>query len=303
MVYKVKDSYVNSFGPSMKPVIKVKSGSVVTLHTLDCFSNQIKDESTLVTEIDFSKINPATGPIFVENSKRGDALKVRILDIEVADRGVVAVIPGGGVLGSMVKKPVTRICTIKDGYAMLNGVKIKCIPMIGVIGVAGDEDVSCGVPGRHGGNMDTNLIRKGAILYLPVFRDGALFAVGDLHAVMSDGEVCVTGCEVSGKVTLELDVIKNLAPSWPVLEFGENYYLLVSHEDINKAFREGIKLAVKILEHSLGISWEDAYMLASLVVDLEISQVVDPKKTVRIKIPKKYVKIEQLLEAIRMQIL
>ncbi len=76
--------------------------------------------------------------------------------------------------------------------------------MIGVIGVASEERVSCGVPGRHGGNMDTNLIGKGATLYLPVFQEGGLFALGDLHAVMADGEVCVTGCEIQGEVTVKV---------------------------------------------------------------------------------------------------
>ena len=92
--------------------------------------------------------------------------------------------------------------------------------MIGVIGVApaGAARVDCGSPGPHGGNMDTRLIGAGAVLYLPVAHEGALFAAGDLHAAMGDGEICGTGVEVSGAITLRLDVRSDLRIEEPVLE-------------------------------------------------------------------------------------
>ncbi len=293
------DACLFSFGPDLKPAISVEKGSVVRIETKDCFSNQITSEKQLVTEIDFSKVNPATGPIYVEGAKRGDALKVKILDVEISDRGVIVIVPGAGVLGDLVKEPKTRVCEIKDGFVTFGGLKIKCRPMIGVIGVASDEEVPCGTPGRHGGNLDTKVIGKGATVFFPVFRDGALFGLGDLHAVIGDGEVCVASCEVSGEVTVELDVVEGKAPRWPVVETDDAFYILVSDEDVSKAFREATELAVRVLQHSNSLSWEDAYMLASMVVDVEVSQLVNPRKTVRVRIPKEYASTSKLLEAIK----
>lgn len=293
------ESCVFSFGPDLKAVASVGRKSIVRIKTMDCFSNQITSEAQLVTDIDFSRVNPATGPVYVEGAKRGDALKVKIVDIEIENRGITVIVPGAGVLGDIVKAPKTKICEIKDGYVLFNGMKIKVKPHVGVIGVAADEDVPCGTPGRHGGNLDTKIIGKGAIVYLPVFKDGGLFGLGDLHAVMGDGEVCVAGCEVAGEVTVELDVIENLAPLWPVVETDDAFYIIVSDENVDKAFKEAVELAVKVLQQSNSISWEDAYMLSSLVVNVEVSQLVDPKKTVRVRIPKEYTSTYKLLNAIK----
>ncbi|MHA1615709.1 MAG: acetamidase/formamidase family protein [Candidatus Njordarchaeales archaeon] len=297
---------VYHFGPDIEPVSRAKPGDIIHFETLDCFSNQIISESQLVTDIDFSKVNPATGPVYIEGVERGDVLAVKILDIETRDWGVIVTAPGYGVLGDKVKEARTRICRIRDGFvyftgkgtAYFVGMKLPYRPMIGVIGVAYDEKVPCGVPGRHGGNMDTKLITKGATVYLPVFKEGGLLGIGDLHAVMGDGEVCVAGCEVSGKVLVTTNVIKGKSIPWPIVETDDAFYLIVSYEDINRALYEATDLAVKVLQHSLAVDWDEAYMLASMVVDIQISQLVDPAKTVRARIPKEYTTLEKILEAL-----
>ena len=290
--------HVFYFGPDLKPVIKANPGDIIHFKTLDCFSNQISSEEQIVFDVDFSKVNPATGPVYIEGAKRGDALAVKILDIVTSDRGVIVTANGFGVLGDMVSKARTRICEIRDGFVYFRGIKLPYKPMIGVIGVAAEEKIPCGVPGKHGGNLDTKLISVGAKVYLPVFLDGGLLGVGDLHAVMGDGEVCVASCEVPGDVFLKVDVLKNLAPKWPVVEDEDAYYIVVSREKVDDAFYEATNLAVKVLEESLSISWDDAYMLASMIVDMQVSQLVNPVKTVRARIPKDYTSLEKLLRAI-----
>ncbi|MEM1687056.1 MAG: acetamidase/formamidase family protein [Zestosphaera sp.] len=171
--------------------------------------------------------------------------------------------------------------------------------MVGVVGVATREKTPTGVPGRHGGNLDTKYVTEGSTIYLPVEAEGALFGLGDLHAAMGDGEVCVTGCEVSGRVLVVLDVIKKSAPKWPVLEYGEWVFVLVSNENLEKAVREAVQVSVEAISHATGVSWHEAYMLASMATDLEISQVVDPRKTLRVKIPKTIVDVTKLLESLR----
>ncbi|WP_457753903.1 acetamidase/formamidase family protein [Thermococcus sp.] len=294
MILISRDKHVYSFGPNMKPVAKANPGDVVIFETIDALGGQIKSEKDTIAHIDFSRVNPATGPLYVVGAERGKVLAVEILDIEVAERGVIVTAPNAGVLGDIVREPKTRICKINDGIVQFGEIKIPAKPMIGVIGVAYDEEIPTGTPGKHGGNMDTNLITEGTTLYLPVFREGGLLAMGDLHAVMADGEVCVSACEVSGSVKVRVNVLDGKL-EWPLLETANAYYLIVSKEKLDDAIKEGVKLGVNALAKANNLEWDDAYMLASLVMDVQISQLVDPAKTIRVKIPKKYVNLDAFL--------
>jgi len=300
-IFVSSDKRVYYFGPDLEPVTKADPGDIIHFETMDCFSNQITSESQLVTDIDFSRVNPATGPVYVNGANRGDVLRVKILDIRTSDRGIIVTAPGYGVLGDKVRHARTKFCEIKDGYVYFEGIKIRYEPMIGVIGVAYDEKVPCGVPGRHGGNMDTKLIKIGSTVYLSVFKEGGLLGIGDLHAVMGDGEVCVAGCEVAGEVLVSVDIIKNIALPWPIVETEDAYYLIISKKNVEEAFKEAVDLAVKILSYSNSIEWDEAYMLASMVVDLQVSQLVDPAKTVRARIPKEYTTLKSMLKALAKQ--
>lgn len=280
------DNVFVAFGPDLQPVARVGPGRLVEVETRDCFSDQITRPDQLVSEIDFSRVNPATGPVYVEGARRGDALAARIVRIEVSGTGLIVTVPGAGVLGDKVGLPKTRLCRLAGDFVEFAGIRVKARKMIGVIGVASDVQTPTGTPGQHGGNLDTTVISEGATVYLPVFREGALFGAGDLHAAMGDGEVCVAGCEVRGRVTVSFGVFTELAPSWPVVETAEAYYILVSDEDVGRAFYTATEQAVKALAAGLGLEWHEAYMLASLAVDIQVSQLVDPRKTVRARIPR-----------------
>ncbi|MDD3620874.1 MAG: acetamidase/formamidase family protein [Methanofollis sp.] len=291
------DRCIFAFGPSNSAVEKAEPGALIAFTTLDCFSNQITTEDQCVTGIDFSRINPATGPVAVDGAVRGDALQVKVLEIVPETRGTIVTIPDAGILGAETKKSTTRICQVKEGSVHFGEITLPARPMIGVIGVACDEETSCGNPGRHGGNLDTTLIGAGATLYLPVFHDGGLLALGDVHAVMGDGEACVAACEVPAEVTVRVGLCKGRAPAWPVLETDDAFSILVSDEDLAHAFEEGFAYAVRALAKANELSWEDAYMLASLVADAGVSQLVNPRKTIRVRIPKSVMTITALLEA------
>lgn len=301
MLFIDKSKHIFAFGPNLKPAAEAENEDIVIFETLDALSNQITSEEQTLEVVDFSKVNPATGPLYVKGAKPGDALKVDILDIEVAEKGVIVTAPQAGVLGDKVKKPKTKVCKIKDGYVYFGDIRIPARPMIGVIGVASLEEIPCGEPGRHGGNMDTKLIRKGTTLYLPVFVEGGLLAIGDLHAVMGDGEICVSACEVPGKVTTRVSVLEGMAPPYPVLETEDSLYLLVSEENLWDAIKRATELGVKVLQKTLNLSWDEAYMLGSLLLDVEISQLVDPKKTVRVRIPKEYIPAKDVLRALSLE--
>ncbi|MET1128418.1 MAG: acetamidase/formamidase family protein [Thermoproteota archaeon] len=287
---------IYEFSPDHEPAEYAEAGDEVVFETIDALGGQISEEGETMEQIDWSRVNPATGPLFVRGAEPGDTLVVEVLDIKLADRAVILVVPGSGVLHDKGFKPRAKILEVGGGYVYFDGVAIKARPMIGVIGVAPrDGRYPTGTLGRHGGNMDVSLLTVGTKVYLPVFVRGALLALGDLHAVQADGELCVSAAEVSGEVRVRVDVIKGRAPRYPVLELEDRYAILAYGDDLDEAAYRASEEAVRALMKRYGMSFEDAYMLASLVVDLRVNQVVDPKKGVRAEIPKSYVSLSSLL--------
>jgi len=291
-----KEKIIYQFSPSIKPVEKIKPGEIVLFESNDCFGRQIRDEEKLCTEIDFAQINPATGPVFVEGAEKGDLLKVKILNIALDQVGICVTVPGEGALGEKATKATTRLIRFQNGFFEFRGLRIPARPMIGVIGVAPLEgDYPTGSPWKHGGNMDTTDITEGSVLYFPVHQKGGLLALGDCHGVMGDGEVCVSACEMNADVTVKIDLIKNRSIEWPIVETREHTMIIVSGDSADSALKEATDQAVTLLEKGLNIPWNEAYILASLVVDLKVSQIVDPKKTVRAAIPKTIISTGALL--------
>lgn len=280
---------IYAFAPHMQPIGSVSPGERFTVMTHDCFHEQIQTEDQTFSEIDYDRLNPATGPIFIENAHPGDLLKITLHDIRVADHGIAIVVPGEGLLGHHVENSMVKIIPINGTHCTYNGLKLPLAPMVGVIGTAPSEASGTwgtASPWMHGGNMDTKDICAGSILYLPVNTEGALLALGDCHAAMGDGELCFTGLEVQAEVELTVELIPGGAQKWPVLETPEAYMVIASGDTVDDALYEASLQAVTLLASCLDMTFEEAYLLASLYVDLKISQVVDPKKTVRAAIPK-----------------
>ncbi len=284
----IKD-YVYNFSANNKPVKTVKKGETVEFKTLDCFTNQITSEDQLVTALDFGKVNPATGPVYVEGAEVGDLLVVDILDIQVADRGFIATLPDTGPLfeeGGLRTKEIP----IEDGQVLFNDIKFPINPMVGVIGVAPKgEDVVCGFPGAHGGNMDCNKIVKGSRVYFPVNVEGALFQLGDLHASMGDGEISGSGVEIDGEVKVKLDIIKDFKIEWPVLETEDMWYAIGSDNEFTKALHYASKQIQDLIVNTYGWDKTDAYLYMSAAGSFEICQGCKPSDlpvAVRFGVPK-----------------
>lgn len=275
------DKSVYSFSKDHEPALHVEAPVQLTLETLDCYGNQLRDGKGSKAHVNWDNVNPATGPVYVEGAMPGDALKVTIDKIDVADFGVAC------------RGDIVRMIAAQGDYAdFLGRFKIPLNKMVGVIGVAPEgEPVNNGTPGRHGGNMDTKLIGEGSVLYLPVAVEGALFGLGDVHAVMGDGEVGGTGLEIPAEVTVTLDIIKGGAPTFPLVETEEDYAFLVSDETIDAATDTAVLTMHGFLKEKMpDLSDEEIYILMSLVGSTEICQIVDPLKTARFVFPKKYVK-------------
>jgi len=277
---------IYAFGPKLQPIATVSPPARLVFETADALGGQIRSPDDRLAALDFDHVNPATGPVAVRGAAPGDALVVHIERIELPDQGVIVTGPGMGVLGSDVTSPQTRILPIRDREVHFGRFRLSASPMIGVIGVATAHDIiPTGTAHRHGGNMDTREIGEGATLYLPVAQPGGLLALGDVHAVMGDGEVCVSGCEVSSRVTLTVEVAKAAAPDWPIVTAGGRIIVIASHPDLFEATREATRAAVRLLSRQLSLSFDEAYLLSSLAVDIGISQLVDPNLTAKAAIP------------------
>lgn len=278
-----RESYIYEMSGKHQPAIRVVSGSEVVIETYDCFLNQITSETTNYSSIDWNQINPATGPIYVEDAEPGDILAVNIQKIELADKGVMVTGPDLGVMGKRVSDFSIRIVPIENNKAIFNeNIHLPLNPMIGVIGVAPKEgDVACGTPGDHGGNMDTTLITENATVYFPVFHKGALFSLGDLHAAMGDGEVGVSGIEIPAKVTVTLSVIKGELLRTPLVENEDGIAFIVSKKTLDEAADSAVEEMADYLLKRTDMSLEEIAMLLSAAGQVQVSQIVDPLKTAR----------------------
>ncbi|MEI6448752.1 MAG: acetamidase/formamidase family protein [Actinomycetes bacterium] len=288
MITVAHDQHVFSLSAAAASVARVRAGQTVRLETADCFAGQISASGEAPAAVDWARINPATGPVFVEGAAPGDVLSVLVERIDVAPQGVMAVSPDFGVLRERIPATAFAIVPIAGGLAQLpGGFEAPIRPMIGVIGVApAGAPVPCGSPGAHGGNMDTRLIGAGAVVYLPVAAPGALLAAGDLHAVMGDGEICGTGVEVAGSVTLRVDVRRDLELVNPVVETAEVVATIASAETLDEAAELATRDMADLVRRRLGLSLAEATMLMSAAGQLQVSQVVDPLKTARFALPK-----------------
>jgi amidase len=282
------ESYVYRFEPGMKSVAEVRPGEKVIFETKDCFAGQIQSEKTLCTDIDFNHVNPATGPLSVIGAEKGDLLGVSVESIELASRGFSVVVPGEGALPDRVDAPLTRVIEIDSAHrtGTFKSLSLPLRPMIGVIGVAPECDsVPTGTPGKHGGNMDTRDITSGATLWLPVFQKGAMLAIGDCHALMGDGEIGCSGAETEARVTVSVDLLKGAAFSWPLLVTTEEIMVIASAATLDQSAATASDVMVALAAKTLDLDLKDALILCSLTMDLRISQIVDPQKTVRAALP------------------
>ncbi len=283
---------------SLPPALRAEPGSTILFHCHDSSAGQLGPSSTVedVRTLDFGKINPVSGPIFVEGAQPGDALKVTIEGFAPrvlggAGFGWTANIPGFGLLADQFTEAALKVWTYDPGqmgpalWSKDGRVPLK--PFAGTIGCAPAETGHHSVvpPRRVGGNLDIRDLNAGTTLYLPVEVAGALFSVGDTHAAQGDGEVCGTAIESPMDVTLTLDLVKgaNLkSPRFttpgPVTRHldAKGYEVTTGiGPDLMAAARDAVASMVDLLCAQRGMAAVDAYMLVSTCGDLRISEIVD----------------------------
>lgn len=287
MIYIEKKHAIYTFSPSHAPVCRAASRDTVTFETYDCFQGQLLPEGTTFADIDRKLANPATGPLYVEGAKKGDALKVDILDIQLDPVGVLDIGPNSAAFKGMFPETVINRLPVENGCVRYKGHEIPMQPMVGVIGVAPESgEVSTLTPMDHGGNMDCTKIEAGVSLYLPVNADGALLAMGDLHAIMGDGEVGNCGVEIGGRVTVRVTVLPGLGLTYPMIENGSQWITIAYGDTLDEAGEKSVRQMHGFLTRFAGLDSVDAAVLIDMLGNMAVCQIVNPKKTVRLEFPR-----------------
>jgi acetamidase/formamidase len=291
-----------------KPVLRVASGDIIDVDSLLTNTPRgleragVKPEdiqSSLRAVVDtVTDKGPGghilTGPVFVESAEPGDALQVRILSIELP----IAYGYNGcsGFLKENCKPNSTKIIPLdrkRMTAAFAPGIVIPLRPFFGSMGVAPPPAlgrVSSTPPGIHAGNLDNRELVAGTTLFIPVHVSGALFEVGDGHAAQGDGEVDQTAIETSMRGRLQLIVHKGMTLAWPRAETPTDYISMGTDEDLTKATRIAIQEMVDFLAASKGLDKLTAYQLTSVAGNVAITQLVDQKVGVHVKMPKEIFK-------------
>ncbi len=281
-----------------EPVLRIKPGDILETNTL---------YSDFFTEKD--GLWPGeVGPIYVEGATPEDTLVIKIIKIHPnisTGRSGTSEIYGSLTATHttpMLHDPVPArmfiwkidaqkmSATLDLPNSRMRQVQVELVPMLGRLATAppGDQAIPGGVPYNFGGNMDTSDAREGAIVYLPIFHDGAYFYFGDVHALQGDGEITGSGIETSADVTLEIDLIKNKKIDWPRLENDKFIMIAGSVRPLMDAFRIAHVEMVKWLESDYGFDRWEALQLLSQVGSARVANVVDPNYTIVAKFPKKY---------------
>jgi acetamidase/formamidase len=286
------DAFNYVWDNSLVPALEVESGEAVELHVRDASDEQIHRDSGVedVTRLDFTHVNPVSGPVFVKGARPGDVLAVELLEFRPPEWGWTAIIPDFGLLADEYPDPWLRISEVDAETATVrfaDGISLPYRPFPGTIGVAPSEPGEHPIlpPSRFGGNMDTKHLRAGATLFLPVGAEGALFSLGDTHAAQGDGEVCGTAVEAAMDVVLRLSVRRDFEiqapqyhlPRGALAQTEESSYHVCTAvgPDLMEGARDAVRATISHLDERHGLDRQEAYALVSVAVDLRIHELVD----------------------------
>ena len=278
---------------SLAPAARIAPGESLEFEVQDASGGQLSRTSVAadVGRLDFERVNPVAGPVYVEGAEPGDILKVTVLSFAPSGWGWTASIPGFGLLADEFKEPALHLWRYDEQgltpCAFGSWARVPLKPFAGTMGVAPEAPGCHSVvpPRRVGGNMDLRDITRGSELHLPVEVAGALFSVGDTHAAQGDGEVCGTALESPMRVALRFDLVKRQPLAFPRLitpgpvtrHLDERGYLTTTGigPDLMTAARDAVRSMIDWLTRERGMPAVEAYLLSSVCGDLRISEIVD----------------------------
>jgi acetamidase/formamidase len=305
--------------PKEPPKLTINSGDTVSVETMMHSHNKVQQGITMEQLVELRKANPGggphsmTGPIYVNGAEPGDVMEIRILKIVPKSFGITFNLPGKdfptiGALAPEMPEGLIKFWSIdpaKKSAEFKPGIQVELQPFPGTLAVGIDPNdpsprkggvkddpmapVSTLRPWKNGSNMDINELQAGSKIFIPVFIKGGLIWTGDSHCRQGNGEVSLTALECSYKeIVLQPIVRKDMKLEWPRLETSTHWITTGFDEDLNKAMVNATREAVNFLagQKTVPVSRAEAYLLASVVGDCRVSQVVDIRKGVHCMIPK-----------------
>jgi len=296
------------YSAKAKPVLTVHSGDTVRIQTLStCGSNdRLEEEGVAAADIpsynadiyrEVKDKGPGghilTGPVAIAEAESGDVLEIQILKIDIdtswACNGFAA---GRGFLPNDYPYGGSKIIPLDRPRMMAHfapAIDIPLHPFFGSMGLAPPPSagrIDSAPPWMHAGNMDNKELVAGTTLYVPVHAKGALFEVGDGHAGQGNGEVDITAMETFLTGTFRFVVHKDQHLLWPRAETPTHYISMGFSPDLKEATTLAVRDMINFLVDQKHLSRDDAYMLTSVAVDVDITQLVDGNVGVHAMCPK-----------------
>lgn len=289
-------SYYRTLGPH-PPVLQIAPGDTVSTWTVDAGGRDEYNEQVTAPG------NPMTGPFSVAGAEPGDTITVTLESIRPSRRtGVTspriapAVLdPGYPVthaedIGMCTWELDEELATVRmiEPASPLSDVRFPVAPMLGCFGVApaGGQAISTVTSGPHGGNMDYRHFAPGVRVHFPVSEPGALFFLGDGHALQGDGEIVGTGIEISMAVRFRVDLLKNRRILWPRCE-NDDYIMTVGNaRPLDQCVQHATSEMLRRLQEELGLDPLVAHSILGQCVEYDVGNVFDPAYTMVCKLRK-----------------
>ncbi|MSR32441.1 MAG: hypothetical protein EXR99_13155 [Gemmataceae bacterium] len=284
-----------AFNANDAPLLRVKPGEEIEIETWDAGSGFFKtsaDKAIPGSRPGFDKVpplaNPIAGPVFIEGAQRGDTLVARIHEIMVEKDSWVAVGPRRGPLGDSVRwagvsqEYTTKVFkhtpgpsgTNRDGTLHFSdAISWPITPFIGTLGVAPDREVTTSIDGQGdwGGNLDIRHCCPGNVVHFPVYHEGGLFYLGDVHASQGDTEFTGTAAETQSTVRISFELIKGKRPPWMRILTPTSLVAVHAYRPLEEAVTQATLFLMEWLVADFGFSQVDAYCLVSTCPDFRIN--------------------------------
>jgi amidase len=264
-----KDHIVRTFDATHPPAARVQAGEVFVMETNDRF----KDWNA-GGEWPTEQLTVMTGPVYVEGVQPGQVLAVEVLDIKASQGfGYVLAIPGFGLLKDEVefRKKVVPIEGNRIRYS--DTLSLPFVPNISKIGLApAAGSQPSGACGAFGGQLSNSQLGPGSTVFLPVFAEGGLLTIEDVHAKMGDGEATASAVEIAATVTLRCHIAAELPLSQPLVITQDEVQTMGTDETAEAAARAALEELARLVVDRTDADMTEAAMLVSVAADLRISE-------------------------------
>jgi len=273
------------FSRDLTPVLTIESGDTVAFSCLDSGWHVAPGKKFEPRDEKLDEGHALVGPIEVRGARAGQTLAVRIDEVRVGPFG--ATVAGGW------STPLNDRLGMSDGETLVlhwsldaergigrdpHGREVELRPFPGVLGMPPPEPGvhATAPPRRWGGNIDCKELVAGTTLFLPIPVDGALFSAGDGHARQGDGEVSQTAIECPlDRLELTLSVEDRPDLNIPIAWTPDAWLTFGFDEDLDEAAAAATDVMLELMRRELDLERADALALASVVVDLRVTQLVN----------------------------